>query len=186
MGDPGRLAYMVYTSGTSGLPRAVLHAHRAVLARQMMRRGWTGLDPDDRLMHAGALPWTYTLGTGLLDPWAAGATAILPAGGTDADQIGLLLRRHDATILAGTPGHFRKLLKTPLPALPRLRHGLSAGEALPRTTRAAWQAATGTRVHEAFGMTEFSTFLSGTPDRPAPVGTIGYVQTGRRVALLAD
>jgi acyl-coenzyme A synthetase/AMP-(fatty) acid ligase len=184
MGDPDRLAYMVFTSGTSGQPRAVLHAHRAVWARRMMNAGWTGLGPEDRLLHAGALPWTYTLGTGLLDPWAAGATALLPAQGTDPAQIGLLLRRHDATIFAGTPGHYRQMLKTTLPPLPRLRHGLSAGEALPAATRAAWEAATGTAIHEAFGMSECSTFLSGSPARPAPAGTTGYAQPGRRLAIV--
>ena len=38
-GDPERLAYIIYTSGSSGQPRAVMHAHRAILARQMMFRG---------------------------------------------------------------------------------------------------------------------------------------------------
>ncbi len=184
MGSPDRLAYMVYTSGTSGHPRAVMHAHRAVWARRMMVSGWTGLTPQDRLLHAGTLPWTYTLGVGLLDPWAAGAMALLPARGTDPAQLGLLLKRHDATIFAGTPGHFRQMLKTTLPPLPRLRHALSAGEALPPATRAAWQSATGTAVHEAFGMSECSTFLSGSPARPAADGATGYAQPGRRIAIV--
>jgi acyl-coenzyme A synthetase/AMP-(fatty) acid ligase len=184
MGDPERLAYMIYTSGTSGHPRAVMHAHRAVWARRMMVAGWTGLTSRDRVLHAGALPWTYTLGTGLLDPWAAGAMALLPARGTDPGQLGLLLKRHDATIFAGTPGHYRQILKAALPPLPRLRHGLSAGEALSDATRAAWQAATRTPVYEAFGMSECSTFLSGSPARPAPRGSSGYGQPGRRIAVL--
>ena len=55
---------------------------------------------------------------------------------------------------------------------------------MPGETRAAWRAATGTEVHEAFGMSECSTFLSGSPARPAPPGSSGHVQPGRRVALL--
>ena len=81
MGDPNRLAYMIFTSGTGGSARAVMHAHRAIWARQMMYRGWYGMGPDDRLMHAGAFNWTYTLGTGLMDPWTLGATALIPADG---------------------------------------------------------------------------------------------------------
>jgi acyl-coenzyme A synthetase/AMP-(fatty) acid ligase len=81
-GDPDRPAYIVYTSGTSGVPRAVVHAHRAVWARRMMWDGWYGLREDDRLLHAGAFNWTYTLGTGLLDPWAIGATSLIPATGS--------------------------------------------------------------------------------------------------------
>jgi acyl-coenzyme A synthetase/AMP-(fatty) acid ligase len=94
------------------------------------------------------------------------------------------MKRSDITVFAGTPGHYRQMLKTALPHLPRLRHGLSAGEALPDATRSAWTAATGTAIHEAFGMSECSTFLSGSPARPAPPGTTGYAQPGRRLAVL--
>ena len=184
MGDPDRLAYVVFTSGTSGQPQAVAHAHRAIWARGMMHRGWYGLGPEDRLLHAGAFNWTFTLGTGLLDPWTLGATALIPAPGVTPAQIPHLARRFDATILAGAPGVFRQMLAAGLPALPRLRHGLVAGERLPEALRRDWQAATGTDLHEAFGMSECSTFLSGSPDRPAPPGAAGFPHPGRRVALL--
>ena len=98
MGDPNRPAYIIYTSGTSGTPRAVVHAHRAIWARQMMMQGWYGLGQSDRLLHAGAFNWTYTLGTGLMDPWTAGATALIPQAGMDPTQLPLLIKRHDATI----------------------------------------------------------------------------------------
>ena len=185
MGDPDRLGYIVYTSGTSGRPRGVMHAHRAVWARRMMWQGWYGLEASDRLMHAGALNWTFTLGTGLLDPWAAGATALVPAPGVTPDQLPLLMRRFDVTIFAASPGLYRQILKSGAKLdLPRLRHGLSAGEKLSEPVRTAWEAATGTPVHEAFGMSEVSTFLSGSPARPAPPGSSGYAQPGRRLALI--
>lgn len=179
-------AYVVFTSGTSGQPKAVRHAHRAVWARQMMVDGWYGLRPSDRVLHAGALNWTYTLGTGLLDPWAMGATALVPAEGSDATTLGLLAKRHDATILAGSPGVFRKLLTVGLPAMPKLRHALSAGEALPPSLRTRWQEITGTDIHEALGMSECSTFVSGSPAKPAPTGCIGFAQTGRTLSVLND
>lgn len=186
MADPDDLAYMVFTSGTTGNPRAVMHAHRAVWARGMMPEGWTGLTEADRLMHAGAFNWTYTLGTGLMDPWTVGATALIPAAGVTPAQLPLLLKRFDATIFAAAPGVIRQMLRAGLPALPRLRHGLAAGESLAPALRAEWRAATGTDLHEAFGMSECSTFLSSSPARPAPEGAAGYVQPGRRLALLGE
>ncbi|SDX53602.1 class I adenylate-forming enzyme family protein [Roseicitreum antarcticum] len=181
-GNPDRLAYIIYTSGTSGVARAVMHAHRAVWARRMMWDGWYGLRPDDRLLHAGAFNWTYTLGTGLMDPWAIGATALIPS---DTATLALMLRRFDATLFAAAPGVFRQMLRgaDALP-LPHLRHALSAGEKLPDVTRDAWVAATGRPVYEALGMSECSTFVSAAPDRPVPPGASGYAQPGRRIAVL--
>jgi len=185
MGDPDRLAYIIYTSGTSGVARAVCHAHRAIWARQMMIAGWYGLGPQDRMLHAGAFNWTYTLGTGLMDPWTMGATALIPEPGIDPVQLPLLLKRHDATIFAAAPGVYRKMLQpgTPL-SLPKLRHGLAAGEKLSDSIRLAWEQATGTAIHEAYGMSECSTFISACPDHPAAPGTLGRPQPGRRVAIL--
>ncbi|MFZ3583071.1 class I adenylate-forming enzyme family protein [Loktanella sp. DJP18] len=183
MGEPDRPAYIVYTSGTSGQARAVVHAHRAIWARRMMWDGWYGLTADDRVLHAGAFNWTYTLGTGLMDPWSVGATAIIPPDGTDAATLPALLTDHAATIFAAAPGVYRRILRQRLSPVLTLRHGLSAGEMMPDTLRAAWMQQTGTPIHEAFGMSEISTFISGSPMRPAPPGTLGYPQPGRQVAL---
>lgn len=185
-GDPNRLAYVVYTSGSAGRPRAVAHAHRAIWARRMMWRGWYGMGPEDRILHAGAFNWTYTLGVGLLDPWAMGATAVIPRAGTQSAALAEILRASRATIFAAAPGVYRQILKSgTLPPLPHLRHGLSAGEALPRSVRAAWRARVRTEIYEALGMSECSTFISAAPGHQAPDGAAGYPQPGRRVAVLS-
>ncbi len=186
VGDPNRPGYIVFTSGTSGAPRAVEHAHRAIWARGMMHDGWYGLRSSDRLMHAGAFNWTFTLGTGLMDPWTLGATAIVPAPGTAPEDLPAMIERHEATLFAAAPGVFRKVLRSNIPPLPHLRHGLSAGEKLHESIRTAWGEATGTEIYEAFGMSECSTFLSATPGVQAAKGTLGRPQPGRCVALLDD
>lgn len=184
-GDPNRLGYVIYTSGSSGRPRAVAHAHRAIWARRMMWQGWYGMGPEDRILHAGAFNWTYTLGVGLMDPWAMGATALIPAAGTYTSALPDLLRQSEATIFAAAPGVYRQMLRADsFPDLPRLRHGLSAGEALPQTSREMWHAKTGTEIYEALGMSECSTFVSGAPGRQAPAGAAGFAQPGRRITTL--
>ncbi len=185
-GNPNRLAYIVYTSGTSGRPRAVMHAHRAVWARQMMMQGWYGLTPEDRVCHAGAFNWTFTLGSGLLDPWTRGATALILDAQVSTEQIPLLLRRNEASIFAAVPGVYRHLLKSDLSGMTKLRHGIAAGEKLSEHLRDQWRQATGTEIYEAFGMSECSTFISGNPTRPARDGALGVPQDGRRVAILGD
>ncbi len=120
------------------------------------------------MLHAGAFNWTYTLGTGLMDPWTVGATALIPAPGSSPDQIAALMAEHNATIFAAAPGVYRQMMKHDLPELPKLRHGLSAGEKLPATTRDEWNRRTGKKIFEAYGMSECSTFISGSPIMPPP------------------
>ncbi|MFD2739302.1 class I adenylate-forming enzyme family protein [Sulfitobacter aestuarii] len=185
MGDPERVGYIIYTSGTSGQPMPVVHAHRAIWARRMMHQGWYGIGVQDRLCHAGAFNWTYTLGTGLMDPWSVGATALIPAPGTDPARLPALLKRHQASIFAAAPGVYRQILKHHQKLdLPDLHHALSAGEKLSPTIRSRWHEATGGEIHEAFGMSECSTFISGCPADPPQGESLGRPQPGRRVALL--
>ena len=186
MGDPNRHGYTIFTSGSSGAPQGVRHAHRAIWARQMMHEGWYGMTRDDRVLHAGAFNWTYTLGTGLMDPWSLGATALIPAPGTTPDRLAAIIAAQAVTIFAAAPGVYRQMLKTPLPAMPALRHGLSAGEALLPSLRSIWNSQTGTDLHEALGMSECSTFISGSPKKPAPESGSGWPQSGRRIAVLDE
>jgi acyl-coenzyme A synthetase/AMP-(fatty) acid ligase len=185
---PDDPAYIVYTSGTGGRPKGVVHAQRAAWARRMMWDGWYGLTPSDRVLHAGAFNWTYTLGAGLTDPWAIGATALIYAGAPDRHVWPALAAAHGATIFAAAPGVYRQMLDAPglAAGFAGLRHGLSAGEALPEPVRAAWTGATGKPIHEALGMSEVSTYISSSPARPARPGTVGHPQPGRRVAILPD
>ena len=185
MGSPNRLAFLIFTSGTSNSPKAVMHAHRAVWARRMMVRDWYDLNKNDRLLHAGAFNWTFTLGTGLLDPWSLGATALVPKKDTSIKSLPKLLAKHSATIFAAAPGVYRKILQyDKFPHAPYLRHGLSAGEKLSDDLQKIWKNKTSTNIYEAFGMSECSTFISSSPILPARPGTIGRPQSGRCVAIL--
>jgi acyl-coenzyme A synthetase/AMP-(fatty) acid ligase len=181
-------AHLVYTSGTSGRPKGVLHAQRVALGRAPMHDHWIGLRPDDVLLHAGALNWTYTLGVGLLDPWSRGAGTVLYNGPRDPAVWPALIERHRATIFAAVPGIYRQILKhadLSRHDLSSLRHGLAAGEPLPAALLGRWREATGLDIYEAFGMSEISTYVSSGPGTPVRPGSPGRPQPGRRVAVLA-
>ncbi len=180
------LAYIIYTSGSSGRPKGVAHAHRAVWARRMMWDGWYGLTADDVMLHAGAFNWTYTLGAGLMDPWAIGASTLIYNGPRDPGIWSTLTRDYGATIFAAAPGVYRQYLKSDAdPAgFATLKHGLAAGETLSPEVRETWGATVGKPIYEALGMTEISTFLSSSPSAPHRKGAAGRPQPGRRVALL--
>lgn len=185
---PDDPAFLVYTSGTSGTPKGVLHAQRSAWARRMMWDGWYGLTPSDRMLHAGAFNWTFTLGAGLTDPWAIGASALIYAGPPDREVWPKLAAAHGATLFAGAPGVYRQMLGAPdlATGFAGLRHGLCAGEALPRAVAEAWSGATGKPIYEALGMSEVSTYLSFSPSAPPVPGASGRPQQGRRIAVLEE
>jgi acetyl-CoA synthetase len=180
-------AFIIYTSGTTAHPKGVLHAQRVALGRSPTYQGWYGMSADDRMLHAGAFNWTYTLGTGLIDPWANGATSIVYTGAKSPDIWPLLIAKTGATLFAAVPSLFRQILKYAQAAkidLGQLRHGLIAGERPPQSLFTDWLARTGTELYEALGMSEISTYVSTSPSTPHKPGTTGKPQPGRRIAIL--
>ncbi len=180
-------AYLLYTSGTTASPKGVVHAHRVGPGRSPTYQGWYGITPDDRMLHAGAFNWTYTLGTGLIDPWANGATSIIFSGEKKPDVWPSLIRATGATLFAAVPSLVRQILKYAAPGpldLGQLRRALIAGERPPEDLFANWRERTGTDLYEALGMSEISTYVSTSPSVPRKPGTAGKPQPGRRVAIL--
>lgn len=180
-------AYMIYTSGTTTRPKGVVHAHQTILGRVPMHRDWQGLSAEDVMLHAGAFNWSYTLGVGLLDPWACGATAVLYNGPKDIEVWPKLIDAVGATLFAAVPSLYRQMLKycdlSP-GSMKTLRYGLAAGEALSPAIFESWRAATGKNIYEAFGMSECSTFISNGAELPIKTGSPGKPQNGRRIAVL--
>lgn len=185
-GDP---AFLIYTSGTTAHPKGVLHAQRAAWGRRPMFDGWYGLTNTDHMLHAGAFNWTFTLGTGLMDPWSAGATAIVYTGEKTPQVWPRLIAASKATLFAAVPGVFRQILKYAPPSreqLATLRHGLIAGETPPPSLFSDWEKQTGTALYEALGMSEISTYISCGPGTPRRENFVGKAQPGRAIAILPE
>ncbi len=191
-------AYLVYTSGTTGYPKGVLHAHRALLGRQPAAHYWfkytEGENVDtnknqkpDRIMHSGKFNWTYVLGSGLMDPLYLGKTVIVHEGKNDAQVWLNLIQKHQATIFIGVPTIYRQILQKTTATqaeIPSLRHYMSAGEHLSDEVLSQWHARFGVDIYEAVGMSEFSYYLSQSQYRAIRPGSAGFPQPGHNIKLL--
>jgi len=182
-------AYLVYTSGTTGHPKGVLHAHRAMIGRRPAATHWFDFQPGDRIMHSGKFNWTYVLGSGLMDPLYNGLTVIVHEGRNDATLWPTLIARHGCTVFIGVPTIYRQIIqKTGYTKqdLPTLRHCMSAGEHLSDEMLAAWRERFGMDVYEAIGMSEISYYLSQNKFHPIRPGSAGFPQPGHDVHLLDE
>ena len=184
-------AYLVYTSGTTGYPKGVLHAHRALLGRQPAAQYWfnyaQGENTTDRIMHSGKFNWTYVLGSGLMDPLYLGKTVIVHEGKNDAQVWLNLIQKHQATIFIGVPTIYRQILQKTTATqveIPSLRHYMSAGEHLSDEVLSQWKGRFGLDIYEAVGMSEFSYYLSQSQYRSIRPGSAGFPQPGHHIKLL--
>lgn len=182
-------AYLVYTSGTTGYPKGVLHAHRALLGRQPAAQYWFNYSEssNDRIVHSGKFNWTYVLGTGLMDPLYLGKTVIVHEGKNDALTWLNLIQKHQATIFIGVPTIYRQILQKTTATdqdIPSLRHFMSAGEHLSDEVLSQWRERFQSDIYEAVGMSEFSYYLSQSKFRPIRPGSAGFPQPGHHIKLL--
>lgn len=182
-------AYLVYTSGTTGYPKGVLHAHRALIGRLPAAENWFHFTGNDRILHSGKFNWTYVLGTAMMDPLYQGKTVIVYEGENSADKWISLIREFGCNIFIGVPTIFRQILqKTSARGsdVPTLQHCMCAGEHLTDEVLEGWIARFGFPIYEGLGMSECSYYISQKKGDPIVKNSAGKIQPGHIAQLLDE
>ncbi|TGK03381.1 acetyl-CoA synthetase [Leptospira selangorensis] len=180
-------AYLVYTSGTTGYPKGVLHAHRALIGRQPASEFWFHFQDHDKILHSGKFNWTYVLGTALMDPMFRGHTVIAFEGKNDVSTWLELIAKYECTIFIGVPTIYRQILQKTNATkadVPSLRYGMCAGEHLTDEVLKEWQTRFKLPIYEGLGMSEFSYYISQNRYSLIRPGSAGKIQPGHKVKLV--
>lgn len=176
-----------FTSGTTGEPKGTMHFQRDLLAicdaygARVLKAS-----PDDRFIGSPPLAFTFGLGGIVLFPLRIGAAAILPAKAAPPDLVEAI-ERHRATVCFTAPTAYRAILgRMEGRDLSSLRICVSAGEALPKATFDAWQAATGLPLMDGIGATEMLHIFIAAPREKIRPGATGLPVPGYEARIVDD
>ena len=172
-------AFLLYTSGSGGRPKAAVHQHKDMLvATRSYAEGVLGIRADDRFLSVSKLFFAYGLGNGMYFPLCVGASTILNPERTRIDRVVELVARHRPTIFFGVPTFYAALLQEfnrgLAVDLSSVRLAVSAGEPLPAEVFNHFRERFGIEILDGIGSTEMlHIFISNRPGtaRPGACGT---------------
>jgi benzoate-CoA ligase family protein len=184
-------ALWLWTSGSTGEPKAVVHLHQdAPWCGRYVAEGVLGMTGADRVYSAAKLFHAYGLGNALLFPFWVGATTILHAGRSTPDAVYSVIHRTRPTMFFGVPTLYALLLQVADAEqrfdLSSLRFCVSAGEPLPSELYRRWHARFGTEILDGIGSTELlNMYICSRPGLVRP-GSSGFVIPGYTVRIVNE
>ncbi len=189
--SPDEVAFWLYSSGSTGAPKGVRHAHvnlrhtADTYGSQVLK-----IEPSDTMFSVAKAFHAYGLGNSLTFPMAVGASAVLLPDRPTPDAVLGVMEKYNPSMFGGVPTLYASLLAHPMigpgAGSGRLRRCISAGEALPADIGLRWKALVGTDILDGIGSTEMLHIFVSNQTDDIRYGSSGKPVPGYEAKILDD
>jgi acetyl-CoA synthetase len=181
-------ALLFYTSGSTGLPKGVTHAARALFAWRVSAWCWLDLQHEDVMWCTADTGWAKAGTSILFGPWSRGSAVLFYDGKFDPSVRLALMAQHRVTVFCAAATEFRHLVNQDMSNfdLSALRLAVSAGESVNPEVLKRWRAVSGVPLIEAYGLTETLMIAGNHHSAPVKPGSMGRAMPGSAIEVVDD
>ena len=179
-------ALLYFTSGTTSLPKIVVHSHSSYPLGHLTTLSWLGIRPGDIHLVISAPGWAKHAWSSFFGPWHVGATVFVANYARfDAEFLVSELDRVGVNTFCAPPTVWRMLIQSRLERKPHaLREVVSAGEPLNPEVIARIQEWWGLEIRDGYGQTETTALIGNMPGDPLVPGAMGRPLPGIDAVLI--
>jgi acetyl-CoA synthetase len=188
--DRDDMAFLSYTSGTTGNPKGVVHTHGWAYAHlHTAAENWLGIEEEDTVWATAAPGWQKWIWSPFLSVLGSGATGFVYYGKFEPTKYLELLQTYGISVLCCTPTEYRLMAKVEQIGdykLPELRSAVSAGEPLNREVIDTFRKYFNIDVRDGYGQTENTLLVGVIKGMELKEGSMGKPTPGNTVDIIND
>jgi acetyl-CoA synthetase len=182
--QPGDPAMMIFTSGTTGEPKPVVHTHGCLPGQELQAVNWFDAKPGEIAWCTAASGWSKSARNVFLTPWLCGATAVLHDVRFDPAERMATIAAENVNVLCMAPTEYRVIARRlELERIDSLRQCVSAGEALNAEIFKNWNEGLGVDIHDGYGQTETGAITAVRPGDQIKPGSMGRPMPGIEIHI---